>query len=78
MAIRKGYWLVVGVLLWGMPLGIMIPILLAFIKPGTWTEIQPFHPFVFLRNLVIFFPVFFVLGLLIGLFMFRLSQKIPK
>ena len=78
MAIRKGYWFLVGVLLWGAPIGITIPALKAFLKPGSWTEIQPFQMDIFIKNLFIFFPIFFVLGLLMGLYMFRLSQKISK
>ena len=76
--IRKWSWMLVGVLLWGVPLGLTIPFLSAFLKPGHWSEIQEFQQDIFLHNLFIFFPIFIGLGMVYGLWMYRLSQKYQK
>ena len=75
MSIRKSLWLLVGVILWGVPLGITIPFLSAFLTPENWGEIHSFQPEVFIKNLFIFFPIFVALGLCYGLWMHYLSQK---
>ena len=78
MAINKGAWMIVGIFLWGVPLGILLPFMSAFFKPGSWSELQSFQPDIFMRNLFITFPIFIVLGICYGLWMHRLSQKIQK
>jgi hypothetical protein len=67
--ISKASWIMVGVLLWGIPTAIFFAMFLAVLKPGSWDQIQPFDLHVFFQKLLWTLPIFAIGGLVYGLFM---------
>ncbi len=71
--IKKGSWMLVGIFLWGIPTGALCSLVTAFLKPGSFSEIQSFQMAVFVNNCIVFVPLFAFLGGILGLLMFKMG-----
>lgn len=72
---KKGTWVAIGVVLWGIPTGLMIALILAFVRPDSFMELQSFQQRIFIRSLMMFVPIFSALGIGLGLVMYQIIKK---
>jgi len=76
--IKKSFFIIAGVVLWGIPAGVIFSILAACIEPGTWDQLQKFQIELFLKRLWILVPPFAILGVFVGLFLEYKSRNVSK
>ena len=75
MNIKKGSWILMGIVFWGIPTGIIVSLSLAFMDPNQFGEIHAFQQAIFLKSLFIFVPIFSFLGIFFGLYFHNLFKK---
>ena len=78
MKISKKYFIIAGILLWGIPTGIIFSIIFACMKPNSFFEISIFQLDRFLKFAPAVTIVFSFLGILVGLVLFRICNKYNK
>lgn len=67
-------WIIVGIIVWGIPTGIMLAMMIALMKPDAFLEINQFQIDVFVRATLFAVPIFSFLGVLLGLVMYQLVK----
>ncbi|MCA9408882.1 MAG: hypothetical protein KC733_09340 [Candidatus Omnitrophica bacterium] len=76
--INKRSWILVGIFLWGLPTALACAIITTFTNPRMNFQFRDFQIDIFLHNVFIYFPIFISIGMLLGLFMYRLSPNNKK
>lgn len=73
--IKQSAWVTIGVVLWGLPTGIMAALFSSLIKSGTILQLQRFDMTIFYQRASVLVPLFVVLGIFLGFMMFHLSER---
>lgn len=78
MTISRNAWMLVGILLWGIPTGIITSLMMAIYQSRSLSGGYLFSYDDFLRNVSLTMPVFCIMGLAIGLVMFNVGKNAKR
>jgi len=69
MKINRNLWLFVGIVLWGIPTGVFLSLIIGSLKSGTLLEFGGFDEARFFKSLFISVPIFAFCGFIFGSYM---------
>ncbi len=76
MQIDKKTWMLVGIFLWGVPTGVLAALITTLKQSKLVADAVRFDLDMFLNNLLVFVPLFALVGTIFGLIIFRVSTKV--